>query len=183
MHANPEPAPASSQPQEKPPTQIALVERQTTALEQQLQPAIALAAAVLGAALFASASLLLLEGDRLRHYLVYNVPIAVPFVLFLFERARYYLRTQSRAASVALDSVVVATALARAVFLLPLISGHALFLSYALMTMRSRLAKLAAVLVLLIVIYFKAFVWHDPSLLGGAAVGIAAGLAWKRLNR
>ena len=38
-------------------------------------------------------------------------------------------------------------------------------------------------LVLLIVIYFKAFVWHDPSLLGGATVGIAAGLAWKRLNR
>lgn len=162
---------------------IAAVEDNASRLDQLFHPNVALIAALLGAALFACACYLLFEGDRLRHYLVYNVPIAVPFVLFLFERARYYLRTQSRAASVALDSVVVATALARAVFLLPLISGHALFLSYALMTMRSRLAKLAAVLVLLIVIYFKAFVWHDPSLLGGAAVGIAAGLAWKRLNR
>jgi len=162
---------------------IAAVEDNASRLDQLFHPNVALIAALLGAALFACACYLLFEGDRLRHYLVYNVPIAVPFVLFLFERAWFYLRTPPRALlAAALDSVVVVTALARAVYPVPLVSGHALFLSYALLTMRSRLAKLAAVLVLLIVIYFKAFVWHDPTLLGGAAAGIAAGLAWKRLN-
>jgi len=53
---------------------------------------------------------------------------------------------------------------------IPFFSGHALFLSYALLTMRSKLAKVTALVVLLEVAYLKIFVWQDATLLGGIAL-------------
>jgi hypothetical protein len=59
----------------------------------------------------------------------------------------------------------------------PLISGHALFLTYSLLSARSRVAQITAFAVLLQVIYLKLFVWHDlitPS--GGILLGSGAAL-------
>lgn len=59
---------------------------------------------------------------------------------------------------------------------MPIVSGHSLFLTYVMLTTRSWVARLTAVLVLIEVIYLKAFVWRDPTLIGGIVVGIFAAL-------
>jgi hypothetical protein len=43
----------------------------------------------------------------------------------------------------------------------PYVSGHTLFLTYCLLSTRSRVPRVAAAIVLLQVIYLKYFVWHD----------------------
>lgn len=127
----------------------------------------ALALALLAAAAFAGLLVLLCPPDRLVPTLLYDVPIGVPFVLFLLERR------PSR-----LDLGVIALALVRAVYALPLISGHALFLSYALGTARTWLLRAAAALVLGEVLWLK-YQWGDWTALGGILLGTALA-AWRR---
>ena len=43
----------------------------------------------------------------------------------------------------------------------PYVSGHALFLTYAIMSRGSRVVRVTATLVMIEVIYLKLFVWHD----------------------
>ena len=75
-----------------------------------------------------------------------------------------------------LDLIVVLLSLARAITYIPYFSGHALFLSYTLLSARLRVVKILALIVLLQVVYLKLFKWNDwVTLLGGLLVGIAAG--------
>jgi hypothetical protein len=103
----------------------------------------------------------------------------VPFVLFLLERRD--LRGRRPAAAWALDGAVVGVALARSRWPLPVVSGHALFLSYALVSTRDPLVRWTAALVLGEVLYLKSFVWNDATGIGGLAVGTVAGLVERRL--
>ena len=89
----------------------------------------------------------------------YVVPIIVPFVAFLFDRAERIRETS--ALQLIVDVVVVALSMARIFTDLLPVSGHTLFLTYALLTSRSRVTVVAASLVMLQVIYLKYFVWHD----------------------
>jgi hypothetical protein len=89
----------------------------------------------------------------------YVVPIIVPFVAFLFDRAEHL--AQSRVIKHIIDILVVAAAIGRVVANLPFISGHTLFLTYALFCSRSRLVKISAAVVMLQVLYLKYIVWHD----------------------
>lgn len=100
------------------------------------------------------------------------VPISAPFAAFLLDRAAR-LR-QGTAVQWAIDAGVVALGFARALYEVPFISGHALFLTYALLTVRSNLAKAIALVVLAQVIYLKLFAWHDNTLFGGIGLGLAA---------
>ncbi len=75
-----------------------------------------------------------------------------------------------------LDIPIISLALLRSIFLIPLISGHALFLTYALFTARMRVTRVLAAIILLEVAWFKIFAWHDTTIIGGVCVGFGAAL-------
>lgn len=139
-----------------------------------------LAVALLATALFAFLIDRFFEGNRRWFLLYYFVPIAVPFVAFLFDRAEQYALTPAFAWVV--DLVVLIPALTRAFITLPLVSGHALFLSYCLVASRSLVARITAFLVLLQVAYLKIFVTHDTALIGGVMMGCVAGFVYRRVG-
>ena len=160
------------------------LEQSTLLITRVFHPALGLMCGFGLAAGLALASFYLFEGQQLMHFLSYNVPIAVPFVGFLFDRAPTYLgKPGNRASVIVLDMGLVMVALWRAVYPVPLISGHALFLTYALLTTRSLWVKIPTIVVLAEVAYFKIFLWHDPTLFGGALVAVLAALAWWMLTR
>ena len=154
-------------------------------------PLFVLAASV-GAGL-AFAALVILDreltggSDRHTFYLIYMVPIAVPFTAFLLDRAKTWLFAPTAHweayLPLAVDLPVVVLGAARALINVPFISGHALFLAYALLTMRSRTGRVLAMIVLAEVIYLKIFVWNDTTLYGGVLVATVAALLFHFLNR
>lgn len=121
-------------------------------------------------------------GDLSRHYM-YVLPIIVPFVAFLFSRAQEF--RESTVLQLIVDTLVVGLSLMRMIGHVPLISGHTLFLTYAIAGPGSRLTRITAALVMLQVIYLKFFVWHDPvSPLAGIFLGlIGATIVWLQRNR
>jgi hypothetical protein len=143
-------------------------------------PVIVLVISLLAAALFAIFIHLSFDGDFRWFLLYYFVPIGIPFVAFLFDRAEQY--SLASTTSWAVDLVVLIPALTRAFVRLPLISGHALFLTYCLLTARSNVARITAALVLLQVAYLKLFVTHDRALFGGVVVGCLAALVYRRVK-
>jgi ABC-type multidrug transport system fused ATPase/permease subunit len=161
------------------------LEQNSLAFQRLFHPAVGLLCGLGLAAVLALACFYLFDGHELIHHLSYTVPIAVPFAGFLFDRALVYLGQPGRqvAPRAGLDTGLVLLALWRAVYPVPLISGHALFLTYALLSTRSLWIRIPTVVVLAEVAYFKIFLWHDPTIFGGALVGAAAALAWKRLAR
>jgi hypothetical protein len=80
------------------------------------------------------------------------------------------------------DSTVVVTSFLRMMGVVPLVSGHALFLTYAIARPGSRLTKITAALVMLQVIYLKFLVWHDwVSPITGITLGLLAAFIVRRL--
>ena len=123
------------------------------------------------ALLFAAFAIWRYEGEWRDLLLYYFAPIGVPFVAYLFDRAERW-----REVVWFIDIPVVILALLRSAYPIPIISGHSLFLTYAMLTTRSWAARLTAALVLIEVIYLKAFVWRDPTLIGGIFVGLLSTL-------
>lgn len=146
-------------------------------------PAMVLLVSALAASIFALFVHLAFEGELRRFLLYYFTPIGIPFVGFVFDRAEQYKSAST--ASWVIDLAVLIPALIRALVPIPLISGHALFLSYSLLTSRSRIARITSLLVLLQVAYIKIFLWRDATLLGGAFAGCLAALVyhWVRLAK
>ncbi len=112
--------------------------------------------------------------ERHAWFLYYMVPIAAPLVAFLLDRAAR-LR-ELRWMQWAIDLPVIILGLIRAVYPLPGVSGHALFLTYAILTTHSRVAQVLSVIVLAEVIYLKLIAWHDPTLFGGVLIAILVAL-------
>jgi hypothetical protein len=118
--------------------------------------------------------LLRYHGDY-RHFLLYYFwPLSFPFTAFVLDRAARW-RELSRLQWY-IEVPIVLLALSRAFVAVPLISGHALFLSYIMLSSRSWAVKLLAVLVMLQVAYLKIWVWADPTIVGGILLGMLA--AW-----
>jgi len=112
-------------------------------------------------------------GQDQRFFLFYCVPIVVPFVAFLFDRAERI--AEMNLVRWAADVVVLALSLARfkgmgGLPVIAVISGHALFLTHALLTARSWVVRVTAAIVMLQVIYVK-LPAGDLSLYGGILVG------------
>lgn len=135
---------------------------------------------ILAAAIFALFITLLFQGDFRWFLLYYFVPVGIPFVAFLFDRAEGY--ALASAVSWIVDLAVLIPALARAFVRLPLLSGHALFLVYSLLTSRTKVARLSAALVLLQVAYLKIFVTHDTALIGGIITGCLAAFLYRHFT-
>lgn len=137
------------------------------------RPASMLGAALAATALFCALITLTFEGQKQTFYLYYFAPVALPFTCFLIERTDM-LRSAPRWPYL-VDLPVLILSMVRAFYPLPFISGHAFFLTYALLTTNTWPARASAALVLLEVIILKVFVWHDATLLGGMAVaGLSA---------
>lgn len=154
----------------------------SNSLRRQLifHPLTVLAVSLLAAGVFALFVTLLFDGEFGWYLLYYFTPIGIPFVAFLFDRAEgYSLRSK---ASWILDLVVLIPALTRMFIRLPLVSGHALFLTYCLLSARSTVARITAFLVLLQVAYLKIFVTHDTALIGGILAGCLAAFVHRRVS-
>ncbi len=144
-------------------------------------PRLILAISLAAALAFAGLILLLFTGGARTFLLYYFVPIAVPFVAYLFDRAKDW--DELSRAQVKIDAPVVILAILRSGMPIPLISGHALFLSYVLLTTRSGLARITALLVLVEVVYIKIFLWQDITLVGGLVLGLGAAIWFKRVKK
>ncbi|MDX6613640.1 MAG: hypothetical protein QOD75_2826 [Blastocatellia bacterium] len=128
-------------------------------------------AALMGAAICAFYVTRGFSGDRLIAQTFYVVPIVVPFVAFLFDRAE---RLQRRAViQFIVDFLVVGLAMGRVVGNVPYVSGHTIFLTYALCSSCSRVVLVTAAIVMLHTLYLKYVVWHD---LVTSSSGIVLGL-------
>ena len=143
-------------------------------------PVTVLIVSTAAAAVFALVVTLLFDGEFRWFLLYYFTPIGIPFVAFLFDRAEQNSLDSKIASGV--DLVVLIFALIRAFVRIPLVSGHALFLVYCLLTSRSIVARITAILVLVQVIYLKIFVTHDTALFGGVIAGCLAALLYRRVK-
>jgi hypothetical protein len=116
----------------------------------------------------------------MRSFLIgYFAPIVVPFVLWLIER--WDLRASYTRPQFGLDALVLVVSALRATDHFPLVSGHALFLVYALGTTRSPIVLATAMVVLAEVVFLKLFVWRDITLWVGVVVGMGLVALWRRL--
>jgi hypothetical protein len=139
-------------------------------------PLIVLSLSLMGAALYALYATLRFPSGSLWGQYFYVTPIVVPFAAFLFDRAARH--RQMTVFGLIIDVLVVGTAMWRVIGHVPYISGHALFLTYALLSTRSRVARIAAAAVLLQVIYLKYIVWGDwITSTNGIALGVLAAIA------
>jgi len=119
-------------------------------------------------------------GDLSNHFM-YVLPIIVPCVAFIFDRARHF--SEATLLELTIDSAVVVTSFMRMMGVVPLVSGHALFLTYAIARPGSRLTKITAALVMLQVIYLKFLVWHDwVSPITGTILGLLAAFIVRRFT-
>ena len=123
-------------------------------------------------------------GGGLTGQYIYVVPIVVPFVAFLCDRVAEF-----RSAGLwimAIDSLVVFTAMMRVIGDVPFVSGHALFLTYAILRHGSLITRITSALVMVEVLYLKLFVWHDfVTPVGGVALALVAWTVagWLRAGR
>ena len=110
--------------------------------------------------------------------LIYNVPIAAPFVVFFLDRL---FPDRAPRSTLVIDALVVGLALLRVVIPpLPFASGHTLFASYAALAARRWPLRLLAAAVLAQVIYMKLFVTGGA---GSMLAGLAAGAGFAALQR
>jgi hypothetical protein len=138
-------------------------------------PLVTFAAALVFAGILAL-SLRIAWNPGAKSYLEY-VPIGAVFAAFLWDRL--LPRWPGSARGVAWDAFVIALALMR-VFAppLPFVSGHTLFVTYAVLTARRWPLRALALLVSAEVVYVKLFAsvgWK--SMLGGLAAASIAALA------
>ena len=153
--------------------------RRRSSAPVSLQPSTLLAISLLAATLFGVFVGIRYTGSERRFLLYYFVPIAVPFVAYVLERVE--TRATYRVIQWAIEAPILALSLARAILPVPFFSGHALYLTYALITTRSRVARVTAALVFIEVVYLK-LLWHDRTLFGGIVLGTVSGLCFRYLG-
>jgi len=145
-------------------------------------PFVVLLLSIAGALLYAVWITWRFGAQNLQNQYLYVVPIIVPFVSFLLDRSERIKR--GSLAGLAIDSLVVGTSMMRVIGHVPYISGHTLFLSYAIVSPASRVTRITASLVMLEVIYLKYFVWHDPITSStGIVLGTIAAMSARRFGR
>ena len=144
-------------------------------------PLLVLIFSLIGALLYAACATWRFSGATLSNQYLYVVPIVVPFTAFLLDRAEQGSR--AGALGLAIDTLVVVTAMMRVFGDVPYVSGHALFLTYAVLRPGSLVTRVTAALVMLEVVYLKFFVWHDRiTPLTGMALALVAALTLRRFG-
>ena len=106
----------------------------------------------------------------------YFFPVFVAFFLYLFDRMQYGL--QNLWLQWGIDGIVVLLSALRAFYEIPIISGHAFFLTFAFITMRSLSSRILILLVWFQVMYLKIAVMHDSTFFGGFVAGLICAGLW-----
>jgi hypothetical protein len=124
-------------------------------------------------------SVLRFDGGDAFYRLWYYVPAAMALGCLLADRGKL---KRFPGMGIFLDSLVAAVCLSRPLFGWPPVSGHALFFVYALFTGTSGMTRVAAVILGLITLYAKIWLWHgDATLWPGLMAGIASGWMYRRV--
>ena len=148
----------------------------------RFRPLVVLIFSLGGALVYAMWARLRFSGAGLASQYVYVVPIVVPFIAFLFDRLAEI--RDGRRICFLVDALVVGAAMMRVVSHLPFVSGHALFLSYAILRPGSLVTRITAAIVMVEVVYLKFFVWGDlVTPLTGIALGLLSAVVVRRLTR
>ena len=146
------------------------------------QPIFVLLVSVLAALFYALFATLKFSGDKLINQYYYVTPIVIPFVIFLIERAKNF--QQESTITKLIDAIVIVTAMWRVIGDVPYISGHALFLTYAILSAYTYLGRITAIIIMIEVVYLKVFIWNDwLSLTSGILLGVIAFLMAKRFRK
>ena len=112
----------------------------------------------------------------------YDVLIGPPLALWLHDR--WQQRAETPFWSLALDATVFLVALARALALVPAISGHATFLAYATVASSTRPGREVALFALGMTAAVKIQILNDyRTLVAGALLGAAAGWLHQVMQR
>ena len=145
-------------------------------------PLVVLVFSLLGAAVCAGYVTKGFSATNLYQQTYYVVPIVIPFVAFIFDRAERF--HEIHLLQFLIDALIIGLALGRVVGNVPYVSGHTLFLTYALLTGRSRVLLVTAGMVMLHAVYLKYIVWHDwVTSTAGIVLGTLAALGAWRLRR
>lgn len=146
------------------------------------QPLVTLFLSISASVLFAALVIIRFEGYEQTFHLYYFVPMSVPFTAYLFDRIQQWRKLSL--ARLCIDLLVLGLSITRAFKPYPpMISGHAFFLTHAIITSKSWVGRLTAGAVMLQVVYLKVFEWHDPTLLGGILAGIVTGMTFVLIKR
>jgi len=114
-------------------------------------------------------------------FITYHVPIGIAFSMFVLTEAVNFDR--GRLFRHVVTFLVTAASVLRAFGEIPFYSGHAFFISYMVLVTESLTARIVAELVLLDVFYVKVFMLHDPTIWGGAILGLAAFVFQRVISR
>jgi hypothetical protein len=108
--------------------------------------------------------------------LLYNGPLVILAAFWLLCRKQEYQRWQSL--QIMLDMAIMGIAISRFYGALIPPSGHALFLTYSLITVSNRYYRIAALMMLLVTIALK-ISWGDyQSWAYGILLGVVSGTIW-----
>jgi len=117
------------------------------------------------------------NGADLFYRVWYYLPAAALAGSFVADRFKVRLRMTCW--SWGIDIAVALTCLARPIFGVPPVSGHAFFAVHALLTKRSRVTLLLALMLLGVTLYAKIVLWNwDSTLWPGLGLGVVSGIAW-----
>jgi hypothetical protein len=117
-----------------------------------------------------------MESSKALFSLIYNGPLFILGLFWLFFRTEEYRRLQIL--RVLIDLAVFAIAIARFFGSSIPPSGHAILLTHTLITVSNRYYRLAALAMLIVTAGLK-ISWHDFTSLGyGIVLGIVSGVAW-----
>jgi hypothetical protein len=89
----------------------------------------------------------------------YFVPLMVPCFAFMIERIQH--ARQANIFQHGVDFLVFGLAVGRVVGEVPYVSGHTLLLSYMLVSSKSKIVRIAAILVLGQTLFLKYYLWGD----------------------
>lgn len=155
--------------------------------QRVFQPHLVLLGSLMGAALV---GLYLLRHDHVRAGVLdpggtflYFVPLMVPFFAFVIERIQHV--RQGSFFQHGVDLLVVGIAVGRVMGQNVLyISGHTVLLSYMLLSSKSRIVRVASILVLVQTLFLKYYVWGDFVTSNvGLVVGCTLALIVKLVSR
>lgn len=106
----------------------------------------------------------------------YFFPVFVAFFLYLFDRLEY--GKEILWLQWLIDGFVVILSILRAFYEIPIISGHAFFLTFAFITIRSMSSRVLILLVWFQVMYLKIAVLRDLTFFGGFVAGFLFAGLW-----
>ncbi|MES2919940.1 MAG: hypothetical protein V4819_00220 [Verrucomicrobiota bacterium] len=142
-------------------------------------PAAALICSLVAGLVVAGYSTLFHEGAAASYRLYYYTPAAMAAGSLVMERIGR--RQESNGVRWLIDAAVTVLCLSRPIWGWPPASGHALFFVHALLTGSSRLTRILAILLGVITLYAKIWLWHgDPTLLPGLGCGLISGVLWRK---